>query len=64
MVRHEIGQLVVDIGQNVAAQPVEIDAAGAQHRDGVLILGQREQQVFERRVFVPPLVRLRQSPMQ
>ena len=64
VVRHEVGQLVVDIGQNVAAQPVEIDAAGAQHRDGVLILGQREQQVFERRVFVPPLVGVRQSAMQ
>jgi len=64
VVRHEIGQLVVDIGQDLAAQPVEIDAACAQHSNGILILSQREQQVFEGCVFVPALIGVRQGPMQ
>ena len=42
MAGHQVAKLVVDIGQDFAAQPVEIDAARAQHRDGVLILGQRQ----------------------
>ena len=64
VVGDEVGQLVVDIGQDLAAQPVEIDAAGAQHRDRVLVLGQRQQQVLERGIFVPPLVGVGQRPMQ
>ena len=39
----------------VGAQLVEIDAAGAQHGGGVGVLGQAEQQVLQRRVFVPAL---------
>ena len=60
----EVGQLVVDIGQHLAAQPVEIDAARAQHRDRVLVLGQRQQQMLERGVFVPPLIGVGERPMQ
>ena len=64
VVRDQVGQLVVDIGQDLAAQPVEIDAAGAQHRDRVLVLGQRQQQVLEGGVFVPPLVGVGEGPVQ
>ena len=60
----EIAEFVVDIGQHLAAQPVEIDAAGAQHRYRVLILGQRQQQMFEGGVFVPPLIGMGERPMQ
>ena len=60
----QVAELVVDIGQHLAAQPVEIDAAGAQHRDRILVLGQRQQQMFERGVFVPALVGVGQRPMQ
>ena len=38
--RNKVGELVVDIVQNLATQPVEVDPAGAQHGDSVLVLGQ------------------------
>ena len=60
----EIAELVVDIGEDLAAQPVEIDAASAQNRDRVLVLGQREQQVLERGVFVTSLIGVGEGPMQ
>ncbi len=62
--RDQIAELVVDIGQDLAAQPLEIDAAGAQHRHRVLILGQRQQQMFERGVFVAPLIGIGERPVQ
>src|SRR5215472_8952239 len=43
----EVAELIIDIVQDLAAQPTEIDAASTQHSDRVLILGQREQQMFE-----------------
>ena len=61
---NEVGELVVDIVQDLAAQPVEVDAARAQDSDRVLILGKRQQQMFERRVFMPALVGVGESPMQ
>ena len=60
----EVAELVVDIGQHLAAQPLEIDTAGAQHRDCVLVLGQGQQQVFERGVFVAAIVGVGQRAMQ
>ena len=60
----EVAELVVDIGEDLAAQPVEIDAAGAQHRDRILVLGQGQQQVLERGVFVAPLIGVGEGPMQ
>ena len=60
----EVGELVIDVVQDLAAQPVEIDAARAQHGDRVLILGQRQQQMFERGIFVPALIGIGESPMQ
>ena len=64
MAGDKVGQLVIDIGQHLAAQPVEIDAAGAQHRNRVLVLGQRQQQMLERGIFVPALIGVSESPMQ
>jgi hypothetical protein len=64
VIGNEVGQLVIDIGQHLAAQPVDIDAAGAQYRNRVLILGQRQQQMLERRVFMTPLIRVGQSAVQ
>jgi hypothetical protein len=61
---NEIGQLVIDIIQDLAAQPVELDAARAQYGDGILILGKRQQQMFERRIFVTALIGVGESPMQ
>ena len=60
----EIGELVVDVVQHLAAQAVEVDAAGPQYRDRILVLGQRQQQMLERCVFVAALVGMGESPMQ
>ena len=57
-------QLLVDEGLKLAFEPLQIDAAGLEHRDGVGILQQRVEQVFEGRELVPPLDRKRQRPVQ
>jgi hypothetical protein len=59
----EIGKLVVDIIQDLAAQAVEVDAARAKYGDSILILGKRQQQMFERRIFVVALIGVGESPM-
>ena len=61
---NQVGQLVADIVIDLVAQPLDRDAAGPQHRDGVLILGQGQQQVFERRVLVAPLIGQSEGTMQ
>ena len=48
MGRDEVAELIIDIAEHLAAQPIEIDAAGTQYGDRILILGQRQQQMFER----------------
>jgi hypothetical protein len=60
----EVGELVVNVAQNFPTQPLELDTAGAQHGDSVLILGRRKQQVLERGIFVPALVGAGESPMK
>ena len=50
--------------QDFAAQAVEIDAARAQHGNCVLILGKRQQQMFERRIFVVALIGERKRPVE
>ena len=60
----KIAEFVVDIGQHFAAQPLEVDAASAQHRHRILILGQRQQQMLERGVFVPSVIGMGERPMQ
>ena len=39
----------------IAGQSLDVHAARLEHGDGVGITGEREQQMFERREFVPPL---------
>ena len=62
--RNKVAELVVDIGQHLAAQPFEIDAAGAQHRHRILIFGQRQQQMLEGGVFVAPVIGIGERPVQ
>jgi hypothetical protein len=40
---NEVAEFVIDIVQNLATQPLELDPAAAQHGDSVLVLGQRKQ---------------------
>ena len=60
----EFARLVVDVVQNLAPQTVEVDAARTQHGNHVLILGERQQEMFERGIFVPTLISVAESPMQ
>ncbi len=52
----QVLELGVDVLHDVLAQRIEIDVAGPKHRGGVGIVDQREEQVLQRRVFVPTLV--------
>ena len=61
---HQVGQLLVEIGRELLAETVDLDPAGAQHRDRILVLGQRHQQVFQRRVFVASRAGERQGSVQ
>ena len=60
----EVGELFVEIDFELGAQPLHVDAAGAQHGERVLVLGQRHQQMFEGGVFVVAVVGERQRPVQ
>ena len=55
-VRDQIGQFGIDVVDEIAPERVEIDAAGAHHRRRVLVVDQREQQMFEGGVFVVAFV--------
>ncbi len=48
----EVAEIVVDIVGQAAAQLLDINPAGAHDGDGVLIFGQGQQQVLQRRVFM------------
>ena len=63
-VGNEIIEFRFEISDQTAAQLVQIDIARAHHRCRVLIFDQREQEVFERGVFVVALVGQRQSPVE
>ena len=56
-------EILVEELAEVLAELVEIDAAGAQHGGGVAIVGQAEQEVFERGVFMPALAGERKGAM-
>ena len=60
----EVGELGVDVFDEVAAQHVEIDVAGAHDRGRVLVVDQRQQQMLERGVFLVALAGERQRLMQ
>ena len=64
IVADQAGELAVDIFGQVAAQPLDIDVAGAHDGDGVLVVGQRQQQMLERRIFMMPLVGDGERPVE
>jgi hypothetical protein len=64
MGRDKVGEFVIDVVQHLAAQTVEVDAARAQNGNRVLILGERQQEMFERGILVPALIGMGESPMQ
>ena len=62
-VGREAREVLVEELAQVLAELVEIDATGAQHGGGVAIVGQAEQEVFERGVFMPALAGERKGAM-
>ena len=60
----QVFELGFEIGDEAAAQLVEVDVAGAHHRGGVLIVDQRQQKVFQGRVFVVALVGEGERPVE
>ncbi len=60
----EAGEVLVEELGQVVPQLVEIDPAGPQHGGGVAVIGEAEQQMFERRVFVPALAGKGQGAMK
>ena len=60
----QVVELGFEIGDEAAAQLLQIDVAGPHHRRGVLIFDQRQQEVLQRRILVVPLIGERQSAMQ
>ena len=63
-VGHEIVEFQFEISDQTAAQLVEIDIARPHYRCRVLIFDQREQEMFERGVFVMALIGQRQGPVE
>ena len=57
-------QFLVEIAAQLIAQSVEVDAAGMQHGGRILVVGQRQQQMLERGVFMATLVRIPQGAVQ
>jgi len=60
----QIVELRFEIGDEAAAQLVQVDVAGPHDRRSILILDQRQQQVLERGVFVMALIGKRQGPVE
>jgi hypothetical protein len=63
-VRDEVGEFRVDVFNEVAPQDVEIDVAGAHDGRSVLIVDQRQKEMFERGVLVPPFAREGESSVE
>ena len=51
----EVGELRFDIFDEIATEHVEIDVAGPHHRGRVIVVDQRQEQMFERRIFLVTL---------
>ena len=61
---HQVVELGLDVGDEAALELLEVDIAGAHHGGRVLILDQRQQEMFQRGVFVVALVRERERAVQ
>ena len=57
-------ELAVEIGADRLAKLVQVDAAGGHHLGGMGVVDQREQQMLERRIFVPAVAGFGQGGVQ
>ena len=60
-VDNEVFKFGVEVLNNGLAQRVEVDAARPEHRRRIDVVDQRQQEMFERRVFMMALVGERQG---
>ena len=60
----QIVEFLVDIFAEILSQKIEIDRTGPQHGGGIAILGQTEQQMLKRGIFVMPFIGDGQGPVQ
>ena len=63
-VRHEVLELVLDVVDDLLLQHVDVDRAGFEHRGGVGVVGQRQEEVLQRRIFMVPVVGQGQGAVQ
>ncbi len=63
LLRYQKVEIVVQIGLDFLPQLVQINAASAHHRRGIAVVDQRQQKMFQGRVFVPSLLRILQRAM-
>ncbi|MGT2487719.1 hypothetical protein ACU4GA_20985 [Methylobacterium oryzae CBMB20] len=60
----EVGELGIDVVDQAALERLDLDVAGAHDRGRVLVIHQGEQEMFQRRVFVPALPGERQGAVE
>ena len=56
VVKHQTGQLIVDIALQVSLQNLKIDIAGPHNSSRIGIVDQSQQQMFKRGIFVASVV--------
>ena len=64
IVHDKAGKLIVDVIDELLAKQVHIDITGPHHGCGVLVVHQREKQMFQRRIFVMALIGERQCAVK
>ena len=60
----EVFEFRIDVVDDLLAQGLKVDVAGAQHGGGVGVVDQRQQQMFERREFLAALVGVGERPAE
>jgi hypothetical protein len=61
---NKICQLIVNIIREIITQFIKINATSTQDGNSVLVLRQRQQQMFKRRIFLPPFCGERQGTVE
>ncbi len=62
--RDEVFEFLVDVLDEVLLQDLDVDRAGLHHGARVAVVGQREKQMLERRIFVMAIVGDRQCAVE
>jgi hypothetical protein len=60
----QVLQFGIDVADEALLQLLEIDAARLHHRRRILVVDQREEEMLQRRIFVPALVGEREGPVE